>query len=59
MNRFKDIIDDLSKRRSDLLAKGVPQPEIEESPADGREKEPRLRLPYSSDPEPIGEPWAD
>lgn len=59
MNRFKDLIDDLSKHRSDLVGKAIPQPEVEENAADKGEKEPHLRLPYSSDPEPIGETWAD
>jgi hypothetical protein len=59
MNRFRETIDDL-KRRARL------DPQIEDVTRDYRRQEsaikeqraPKYRLPYSSDPEPVGETWA-
>jgi hypothetical protein len=57
MNRFKELIDDLSKR-SDVLVKDI-APERDDAAPPAPAKEPRWRLPYSSDPVPFGEPWED
>lgn len=69
MNRFKEIIDDLSKRRSDVVVKDILP--TKDSGEHGREREQgakgdekpkdeaQWRLPYSSDPVPIDEPWAN
>lgn len=66
MNRFKEIIDELSHRRSDVLAKDLLGPAPDEASADEspskkapKKAEPRLRLPYSSDPEPLEQPWSN
>jgi hypothetical protein len=56
MNRFKELIDDLSKR-SDVLVKEI-APERDDTPP-APAKEPHWRLPYSSDPVPFGKPWID
>jgi hypothetical protein len=52
MNRFKEILDDLARRAE---AEKMPQPEGRPEAEDA--VEPALRLPYSSDPKPIEEPW--
>lgn len=52
MNRFKEILDDFSQRAEaeKIVEESNDYHEIEE-------KEPALRLPYSSDPIPIEEAW--
>jgi hypothetical protein len=58
MNRFKETIDDLSKRRSGLVSDDL-QKEGQKVDSIEEIEETRWKLPYSTDPEPIGEAWSN
>ncbi|MBS0275858.1 MAG: hypothetical protein JSR55_16080 [Proteobacteria bacterium] len=59
MNRFSDLLEALKGRLGDdafkELLESVDKMDVSSAP----EKEPAVRLPYSSDPIPLGEPWAN
>jgi hypothetical protein len=63
MNRFKEILDDLSRRQAsetddDKATKKALGGQKEQAPVPAEDQpEPLLRLPYSSDPKPIEDPW--
>jgi hypothetical protein len=57
MNRFADLLEALKSRPQDdsfmRLIEGV-----ERNSVPAGDREPSLKLPYSSNPKPIEEPWA-
>ena len=59
MNRFADLVDALKRRpHNDAFKKLLDTLDGVDDATHPEEREPALRLPYSSDPTPIGEPWA-
>lgn len=58
MNRFKKLIDDLRERADKDGALVHPQKDSLVEEVHG-EDVPRFRLPYSSEPTPIDDPWND
>lgn len=62
MNRFKQLIDEARQR---AVAAGLPEeparqqhPEEETHEGEDVAEISQVRMPYSSDPEPIGEAWS-
>ena len=60
MNRFKELIDEMrehhKKEGVSESPKNSEQPQIDDSMKKGKDHQ-QFQLPYSSDPEPIGEIW--
>jgi hypothetical protein len=58
MNTFADEMERLRQSAAgDKLMKTLERLDVLRGLADGERKKPRMRLPYSSDPRPFGEPW--
>lgn len=57
MNKFADLLEALKGRQVDEGFKKLLET-VDRVSVPDKEPEPELRLPYSSDPPPIEEPWA-
>lgn len=60
MNRFRELMDDVRQRAraNDATRHLVGEVETVEPQAEkADDKEPDFRMPYSSDPQPLEEPW--
>jgi hypothetical protein len=59
MNRFEDLLNALLERPQDPAVQKLLETLESIDPVSAtEEKEPDLRLPYASDPPPVGQPWA-
>ncbi|HVZ70534.1 MAG TPA: hypothetical protein VG891_13815 [Rhizomicrobium sp.] len=58
MNRFSDLLEALKGRPGDDAFKKLLEAVDKLEAESAVEREPLLKLPYSSNPTPIDEPWA-